>query len=210
MMNSTPCSTSSPASGRFISIHSWWRVRSTNAREIELFDVERSSISSPTGSPASDGSCGSRHPPASAPARSPSTGRGWRSACVQVRSGTSDSPSAVRARGQLDRGAGSDPPWRGDACVAGPAYAASSTEWSVETPVTRSGHGEVVGPFVACDGKSSGRSSTRSSAPLADALNRRAVRRRYQGSPWTGWVPPVTVSSPVPTGALQAAHTVSG
>ena len=26
--------------------------------------------------------------------------------------------------------------------------------------------------------------------------------RRYQGLPWTGWVPPLTVSSPVPTGAL--------
>src|ERR1700730_13219643 len=32
----------------------------------------------------------------------------------------------------------------------------------------------------------------------------------YQGWPWTGWVPPLTVSSPLPTGALQAAHTVSG
>jgi NAD(P)-dependent dehydrogenase (short-subunit alcohol dehydrogenase family) len=42
------------------------------------------------------------------------------------------------------------------------------------------------------------------------AAKSRRGRTGYQGSPWTGWVPPVTVSSPVLTGALQAAHTVSG
>src|SRR3954462_2585591 len=32
----------------------------------------------------------------------------------------------------------------------------------------------------------------------------------YQGSPLPGWVPPLTTSSPVPTGSPQAAHTVRG
>jgi hypothetical protein len=34
--------------------------------------------------------------------------------------------------------------------------------------------------------------------------------RHYQGSPLTGWVPPLTTSSPVPTGSPHAAHTVRG